>query len=166
MPVLERGDGRRERFDYSAKGRKAYAAAQEDDAKVRRRKTSSDPTHRPDLEKTATVRRCPPAPTRTPIPASPSPVASGRMALPTAPGGRPPGVPGMAGGGRPSPPGMPSPQGGPSIPAGGAPSSVMARPPIPGLAGGIPSGRVSRPEVPMSPAIQQILNQLRRRPPQ
>ena len=150
MPVV---DG--QKVPYTAEG-KAYAA------KARRRNASSDPTRRPDLEKTATARRCPPAPTR-------SPVASGRMALPTAPGGLPPGVrppgrPGMAGGGRPSPPGMPSPQGIPSIPAGGVPSSVMARPPIPGLAGGIPSGRP--PQVAPSPAIQQILNQLRRRPPQ
>jgi hypothetical protein len=157
MPVV---DG--QKFPYTADG-KANAA------KARRRKTAApaskapgDPTRRPDLEKTATARRCPPAPTR-------SPVASGRMALPTAPGGlppgvRPPGMPGMAGGGRPSPPGMPSPQGIPSIPAGGVPSSVMARPPIPGLAGGIPSGRP--PQMAPSPAIQQILNQLRRRPPQ
>ena len=150
MPVV---DG--QKVPYTAEG-KAYAA------KARRRNASSDPTRRPDLEKTATARRCPPAPTR-------SPVASGRMALPTAPGGLPPGVrppgrPGMAGGGRPSPPGVPSPQGIPSIPAGGVPSSVMARPPIPGLAGGIPPGRP--PQVAPSPAIQQILNQLRRRPPQ
>jgi len=150
MPVV---DG--QKFPYTADGKA-------DAAKARRRNASSDPTRRPDLEKTATARRCPPAPTR-------SPVASGRMALPTAPGGlppgvRPPGMPGMAGGGRPSPPGMPSPQGIPSIPAGGVPSSVMARPPIPGLAGGIPSGRP--PQMAPSPAIQQILNQLRRRPPQ
>ena len=145
MPVV---DG--QKFPYTADGKA-------DAAKARRRNASSDPTRRPDLEKTATARRCPPAPTR-------SPVASGRMALPTAPGGRPPGMPGMAGGGRPSPPGMPSPQGIPSIPAGGVPSSVMARPPIPGLAGGIPSGRP--PQMAPSPAIQQILNQLRRRSPQ
>ena len=138
MPVV---DG--QKFPYTADGKA-------DAAKARRRKTSSDPTHRPGLEGPSKARRCPPAPPRPPTQGAP--LAPGRMPLPRAPGGLPPGMrprgpPGMR------PPGMPPGMAGPP------------RPPIPGMGSPVPSGPMAAPQAAPSPAIQQLLNQLRRRQP-